>query len=301
VAREPMWIRTVTVRLRRVVLAGGRDPIARRLLVVAGVAVAGWLLGGAGSAHADTSAARPAVGTPPAVLGTVSDIAAAENPSPDAGRRAVGRSGSRFDRRPDAVLATALGTRTMAAPALAPVETSVPGASSLRKVRDGLAGPLREAERVLPVHPLTVLDLPGVAWPADADLASTGPWPGGAGADLSWTPRQRHGADAGIGDRSRMGAPGPLALSGASKGGRATLGVALSHPAPVPGAEFPHPLSPPANVLLRAAGPTLTGGELAHLAGPGGVPWPSRLPVPPRCVVGPAVRSATDEPSCSPD
>jgi hypothetical protein len=299
VARELMRIRTVTVRLRHVVPAWARGPVVRRLLVVAGIAVAGWLLGGAGPAHADTSAAGATVGAPRTVLGTVPDVTAAVTASPDAERRAVGVPGRRLDTGPDSVLTPALELRATAAPATE--ETSVPGASSLRKVSGGLVEPLREAERVLPVHPSTVLDLPGVAWPADTDLVSIGPWPGSAGAGLSWTPRQRHGADAGIGDRTGVRAPGPLALSGASKGGRATLGAAWSHPAPIPGAEFPPPVSPPANVLRPAAGPTLTGGGLAHPAGPGAVLRPSRLPVPPLCVVGPAVHSATDEPSCSPD
>ncbi|MBC6458473.1 hypothetical protein [Actinomadura sp. HBU206391] len=279
--------------------ASARGPIARRLLVVAGIAAAGWLLGAAGPAHADTSAgpAGMAPGMERPVLGTVSDVAAT-TPAPAVERPEAGSSGRRFGTTPDLILVPALETGAPFAPATA--EASVPGASSLRKVSGGLAGSLREAERALPVHPSTVLDAPGLARAVDIDLASIGPWPGSAGADLSWTPRHRHGAKAGTGDRTGVRTPGPLAVSGASKGGRATFGAAFSYPAPIPGAELPQPLAAPAHVR-PSVGPTLTGAGIAHLAGPGALARPSRVPAPPSCVVAPAVHSAADEPSCSPD
>ncbi|GAA2116186.1 hypothetical protein [Actinomadura alba] len=349
-AREPKRIRTATVRLRFVLPAWARDPVVRRLLVVAGIMVAGWLLGTAGPAHAGTSAG-PASGTPhtvpghtvpghtgpgtvPAVPATtavpqmaavatvtrvqevvgVPDTAAAMTTSKAAGRRAAGYSVRRLGTGPEIALVPLLATRATASPVISPVrstmtspvtpDTSVPGASSLRKVSGGLADSLREAQRALPVHLPAVLDVPGMAWASVTDLASAGPWwPDGTGVDLSWTPRQRLGADAGSGDRAEVRAPEPFAVSGASKGDRGTFGAALSHPAPVPAVEHPQPFvfAAPAHVLRPAAGPVLAGVGLAHLGGPGAVARPWRLPAPPPFLIGPAVHSATNEPSCSPD
>ncbi|MFD0538323.1 hypothetical protein ACFQY7_36005 [Actinomadura luteofluorescens] len=51
-----VWVRTVSVLLRRA--AGGRS--LRRLLVLGGLLIAGWLLGGAAqTAHADEPRRRP--------------------------------------------------------------------------------------------------------------------------------------------------------------------------------------------------------------------------------------------------
>ncbi|GAA4077901.1 hypothetical protein [Actinomadura miaoliensis] len=71
---DPVWQRTVAVRLRRVVLSRGM----RRLLVVTGLMVAGWLLGGLAShaAHADTTPVLSG-GEAPRLRGVVRDVAAA--------------------------------------------------------------------------------------------------------------------------------------------------------------------------------------------------------------------------------
>jgi len=74
VAYGPVWQRTVAVRLRRVVLSRGM----RRLLVVTGLVVAGWLLGGLAphAAHADTAPVLSG-GEAPRLRGAVRDMAAA--------------------------------------------------------------------------------------------------------------------------------------------------------------------------------------------------------------------------------
>ncbi|GLZ15315.1 hypothetical protein Acsp04_55500 [Actinomadura sp. NBRC 104425] len=73
-AYGPVWHRTVAVRLRRVVLSRGM----RRLLIVTGLVVAGWLLGGLAphAAHADTAPVLSG-GEAPRLRGVVRDMAAA--------------------------------------------------------------------------------------------------------------------------------------------------------------------------------------------------------------------------------
>ena len=66
-------IRTVTVRLRCAVLGCAHSSGVRRLLVIGGIVLAGWLLGSAAQAHADTLPG-PAAGKPGAALSAAADL-----------------------------------------------------------------------------------------------------------------------------------------------------------------------------------------------------------------------------------
>lgn len=250
-------IRTVAVLLRCVVCACARSSGVRRLLVIGGIAVAGWLLGSAGQAHADTPPG-PAAGTPGAVLGSAADLTGGRN--------------------------------------------SAPGASSVpRKVTGDLTRSLCAGRCSLPVRPATVLDPPNGIERIVTDLAPTQIWSDRTDPGVSWTPRRHHGVDAGAADRTGAQSPRPLAVSGASKGDRVAAVAATSHPAPTPWRDLPHPSSPQAGAFLPAAGSTLMGGGVAHLPRTGfmtRVPF-IRIPVP--GAVPPAIHSAADEPSFSPD
>jgi hypothetical protein len=270
VAHAQRRIRTVVVRVRCVMLACARSSGVRRLLVIGGMTVAGWLLGSAGGvgsaqAHADTlpvptpasaPALAPAPGVPVHVLGAAEDLTGGGDP--------------------------------------------VPGAvSAPRKVTGDLARTVCEVRCTLPVRPSTVLDPPRDIARIVTDLAPTRTRSDRTDAGVSWTPRRHHGVGADAGDRAGAEARRAPVVTGASKGGRSVVAAALSHPAPMPG--VPMPPSPQAGALLPAAGSSLIGGALAHLSRTGSITRTPLVRVPLPGAVPPAAHSATDEPSFSPD
>ncbi|MGH3388322.1 MAG: hypothetical protein ACRDOO_05530 [Actinomadura sp.] len=262
-ARGHRQIRTVAVRLRCVAFAGVRSPGVRRLLVIAGIAVAGWLLGGAGQAHAE-ALPGPAADASGAVLGTAAEL--------------TGGTG-----------ATSGGA-------------SVPGVSSVpRKVTGDLTRSLCAVRCAYPVRPSTVLDPPSDIERIATELAPALDWSERTDPGVSWTPRRHHGVDADAADRSGAKSPRPRAASGASKADRMVETAAVAHPAPTPGRDLPRPHAPQAGAFLPVAGSTLFGGGLADLPRTGFVTRVPLIRVPMPAAVPPAIHSAADEPSFSPD
>lgn len=319
-AHDQKRIRTVFVRLLCVMPAWVYGPVARRLLAIAGLVLAGWLLAGTGPAHAD---ARPATGTGAGTsagtltVGGLQDAVPVDVPSlhrslRSAGPLDTGRLGTgpletgRVDIADRVAVAPAPPARVTSRAAtpqhLPPAAgSSVPGASSPRGTGEDRTGSLRELRCDLLVCPVAVLDSLDLVRPVDADvMSSAGPSPRDPGAGSSWTPRQRHHADAGIGDRAGTHVPRSLAVSGASKGGRAAFGAVLSHPAPFPGTGVPAPLQRWAQAPVTPGAASMGGGH-AVLAGSGSTGPAACGLVPATRAAAPAVHSATDEPSCSPD
>ncbi|MCW2898393.1 MAG: hypothetical protein JWO67_658 [Streptosporangiaceae bacterium] len=270
-AHEQRRVRTVVVRMRPVVFRWARGRMVRRLLVLAGMMMGGWLLGGGVHASAGTLPA-PGTGSPHAVLRTVAGFAGAEP-----GLLKDGGSGEHT------------GTSSESTPAAV---TGIHGAASQA---------LRGARRTLPISSPTVLGSPGRVWRAVTGLASIGSWRDVTGPGLPWTPWHRNLAVAGTGERTGAQLPGALAASGASKDGW-VLGAARTQPAPFPGAESPRPAPrSPAETLLAVAGPILMGGGLAHIPRTAAAARSKAVQTPRPGAAAPAIRSATDEPSFSPD
>ncbi|MEU5876989.1 hypothetical protein [Spirillospora sp. NPDC047279] len=113
-AHDAALMRTVSVRLRRVACSR----LLHRLLVLAGIVIAGWLLGGAAQAHADEGPIPDASGIV-AQLPVVKDVAQAPAPAPRTGFR-------------DA----AQGLRDKAKAVLPDLRTARPGLTLPEPVRD---------------------------------------------------------------------------------------------------------------------------------------------------------------------
>jgi hypothetical protein len=148
-------VRTVIVRLRQVMLRLSPAAALRFLLALGGILVAGWLLGGTGSAYAE-SATPEAAAPVPAALSAVTDTArytvgtTVTDPAPHAetepadGMAAV--TGSRLDRRTARQIGGALD-RIVSSPtrSTGPV---VPAARvSVADTMDAVYGPAPTQER----------------------------------------------------------------------------------------------------------------------------------------------------------
>lgn len=263
-AHDPARSRTVSVLLRRV----ARSRLVHRLLVLAGVVVTCWLIGAAAEAHADDDPASrivaqtPVVSEVPPVKGAVTD--AAEDGVRDAAKGA------------------------MVAPA-----NDVGGTTKTVLRPEGLDAP--QPDLPLPVPSS------GLADDVRGELAGPKTTGHSVTDDSSWA--LEHAADATYSDRE-----GPLApaASGAPKNalktGPADSHAKVSHPAPAPA-----PISP-LNAPAKAGttGPASGAGLLTGLGGIlGRWSWTAARPrpvlMPAYGAVRPAVRTAADEPTFSPD
>jgi hypothetical protein len=258
--------RTVLVRLRSMMSRALCRPMARRLLVIGGIALGGWLLGSAGQAHAETGPAS--VADPTRVVAAVPDEMAPELPRPDGMRRPGGTVTDRpVDRATRAVKAHHGGfggfVRGVAAPVRAP----------------GLAG------------------LPGTVEQVVADaVPAVG---GGAGSDAHWSAQHHDGAVAGAAEWAAAVPTGdPSAAAAAVRDGSAQFRAGSADPASQPG--FPRgtvgqTVAPP------SAGSVLSGGAAGYPARLGAMARPPAVLASVLDAVPPAVHTATDEPALSPD
>lgn len=281
-APGPAWMRTVAVPLRRVMFCR----TVRRLLVLGGLLVAGWLLGGAGQAHA-AGTPDPGAAAPRSVLG---DAAERVDRLDDVATSALG---GREGRRPPTRIAVRDLPRSEATPA--------PGASSPGRlrgaVRAALGDTLRAATRGSPVRP-EINDLRGTIQRALTGVTSAVSSVDGAGSGLSWAPRHRGAAPVGHHGSAEAHSIGAAAGSGASKsiaGGRARPSCA--HPAPSPVPDLPRPLAPQAGTM-SPGGPA---GGLGHVQRFWSAIRPALAGPPAMGVIPPVVRTAADEPTFSPD
>lgn len=289
-----------------------RVSVVRRLLVVVAVAAGGWLLGGAGHAHAESlprpgvpgavsSGAGPRALPAPAGVRTPVDAAEAAGLMNGMARRAhperqVRRTPASAARSVTVPLTGSL--RRTAGPATVPA--AVPGVISHGRRAGRLAPDLRAARQAAPLHSSTVLGAPARVWRAIGDFASIGSWTAGRLPGLPWTPRPRVRAGAGTGERTGGRVPVRVAATGASKDGRAAAGTEVTFAWPDPGSRRA-PVR--RDNTLSTAGPALAAGAAACLsrARPG-----SHAPAVPMSVSSsgfgaPAVRTSGDEPAFSPD
>ncbi|MFG1998652.1 hypothetical protein ACGFNU_05840 [Spirillospora sp. NPDC048911] len=300
-------MRTVSVLLRRA--AGSR--LVRRLLVLAGIAVTGWLIGGTAQAHADDA--------PVALTPVVSEIMRAAHPEHTGPVRHASKgvvAGDADDVHgavrgvPGAAqdvpgAAKAVHRKAKAVPGAA---ETVPGAADgVPGAADGVPGAAQGVLRpghVSAAQPDLSLPVPSQDVVGQAD---------GALEDLTGPKVTDHSATDGseqcVADASHGGRQGlrlPAATAGVLKAS-AKSGSAVSHatvtspaPAPAPGS----PLHAPAQ-----AGTAVPASGAAPLAGLGGLfgrwSWNAALrrPVlmPAYGAVPPAIRTAADEPTFSPD
>lgn len=244
-------------------------PMARRLLVVMAVAAGGWLLGGAGHAHAQSlpqsgvPGADPRTAPAPVDMAAPVDVAEAVDVTEGMARRP----------HPE------------------------------RWVRRSPAGPARSMAVTLAesLRSSTVLGAPVRVWRAVGDFASVGSWTAGRLPGLPWTPRPRVRAGAGTGERTGARVPGRIAATGASKDGRAAAGTEMTLPAawPDPGSQ-PAPV-PRGDALMTTAGPALTGGAVACLSRTRPGAHARTVPVSWSGFGTSVARSSSDEPPFSPD
>ncbi|MFI0448829.1 hypothetical protein [Actinomadura sp. 6N118] len=260
-AHDPARSRTVSVLLRRVACSR----LVHRLLVLAGVVVTCWLIGAAAEAHADDDPASRVVAQTPVVSG----VPPVKGAVPDAAE--------------DGVRDAAKGA--MVAPANDAAKTV------LRP--EGLKA--AQPDLPLPVPSSGLADGIGNEL---AGLKTTGR---SVTDDSSWAPE--HATDATYSERQ-----GPLApaASGAPKNalktGPAVSYAKVSHPVPAPAPISP--LNAPAQ-----AGTTGPASGVGLLTGFGGLlsrwSWtvarPQPVLMPANGAVPPAVRTAADEPTFSPD
>ncbi|GAA2607912.1 hypothetical protein SMC26_17650 [Actinomadura fulvescens] len=251
-AHDPARTRTVSVLVRRVV----RSRLVHRLLVLAGILVVGWLIGGA-QAHAE------------------------EGPAADASRIVA--------RTP--VVSEFLGTREAAKKA----------------VRDTAKGVVADtAEDVLPGRDLNVVrpDLPLPVPSEDVTGKAGGAATKPAASETHGSSRAvKRAADAAHGDRAEPRVPDASGtFKTAAKSGSAVSYATMQHPAPAPSPLSPLQAPAQAGTIGSASGVTLPGGFGALLARSS---WTAARPrpvfVPGYGTVPPAVRTAADEPSFSPD
>lgn len=266
-ALGPALTRTVIVRLHH----AGESPVVRRLLVIAGLAFTGWLLGGA-QAYAEAEPVVPRALTghadpaDPHVRAEIADIARS---------LPAARPSGRTVRPPDRAEVSRVTN------VLARVGTRIP-----------LVARPREVVRV-------PLPLPSPRVPAVRDDLAFGPVvpppADGAGPDVPWAPRQR-AVSLGRQDRG-VPSSGATARSGAPKGiAGPARGRARPKSPPLPGSR--RPLVPDSGMLPRLPAPD----GLGHLVPPGSpirpvapvlVPLPGAISLP--------LRTAADEPVQPPD
>jgi hypothetical protein len=319
--------RTVSVRLRSM-LSQRRSSTVRRLFVVGGIAVAGWLLGSAGQAHADTAVPAPvAAVVPHTVISPVVDdsgLAGKAQPGahgsvPNHGQSVRGStkttSGVAHSSPAHPRGCPTRGTTNGALPATRVSAASLPhGAVSdlARTLADpvlnlfgqgGMHGTAKAVSDALSVRPSVILEeLPGKIGQAMAELVSAGSVADCTAPGVSWALWHREGAVAGSADRKAANAVAAGTVSGAPENtwsGWTVTRAVFSHPAPGP--EFPRSMCPQPGGVSVLSGSALTSGWLGPFTRPGANARPT-LALPPMFgAVPPAVHAATDEPSFSPD
>jgi hypothetical protein len=220
-------------------------PVTRRLLMMAGIAVAGWLLGAAGQAHADTASgarlpsAAAHAGRPVAAIADHVLPVRRVAPAVRTAGAAIRHSG------PPAMLALPPATAS-----------AITGAPQPRTLADA-AGPSRTQRHSDPRSHAGI-----------------------AGGPLTHT--------------------GPLAVTGASEKASTAHGARSTVPAPST-PRLPRPLPHRAQALPPSAGNDVNQAGLSRTIRPGAA---CRRPVIPALLAGavpPAIRTAADEPSLSPD
>jgi hypothetical protein len=339
--------RTVSVRLCSM-LSRGRSSTVRRLLVVGGIAVAGWLLGSAGQAHADTAlpapvaAVAPHTALSPLVDGTHVDGTHVDGTHVDhmgladkvphevrgsvphheqSVRGSTKTACGAAHRSPGHPRGRKTGGTTDGALPAPRVSVASSPQSAVSDLAHTLADPVlnlfgqggildtaNAVDSALPVRPSLILEaLPSEIKQVVADLVSAGSTMGRTPSGVSWVLGHRNGAVAGSGRQKMANAVTAGTASGAPKNARSGWTVThavFSHPAP--GSEFPRPVNPqpvspqPGGVPMLS-GSALTCGGLGHVTRPGANARPT-LALPPMLgAVPPAVHTATDEPSFSPD
>ncbi|MCW2912899.1 MAG: hypothetical protein JWN52_967 [Actinomycetia bacterium] len=319
--------RTASVRLRSM-LSRRHSSTVRRLLVVGGIAVAGWLLGSAGQAHADTAVPEPVAAvlphTPfsPVVDGTglagnvlhgapdrapvhaqsvhsstkTTSSAAPSSPAHSRGRTAGGTVSG-------ALSATRVSAASVPHGAISDLAHTLVDPVLNLFGQGGIHGAATTVSDALFVRPPAIFqELPGKIKRAMAGLASAGSAASRTSPGVSWALWHREGAAAGSGDRRTADAVAAGTASGAPEStgsGRIVTRAAFSHPAPGP--EFPRPMSPQSGGVSILSGTALTGAGLGHAIRPGAHARPTFVLPPVLGAVPPAVHAATDEPSLSPD
>jgi hypothetical protein len=258
-------------------LSRRRSSTVRRLLVVGGIAVTGWLLGGAGQAHADTTLPAPvAPVVPHTALGSVVDgtrVDGGQLADTEVGKKLADKVRHEVrDGVPQHGRSVRGSTRTAcgAAPSSpghprgrktggttdgALPAPRVPVASSPQNAvsdlahtladpvvnlfgQGGIHGTVLAVSDVLPVHPSLIFEaLPGKIKQVVAELVSAGSATGCTPTGVSWALWHRNGAVAGGGHRKAAGAVAVGTASGAPKS--AGIGWAVTH------AVFSHPAPGP--------------------------------------------------------
>jgi hypothetical protein len=218
-----------------------RSSTVRRLFVVGGIAVAGWLLGSAGQAHADTAVPAPvAAVVPHTVIRTVVDdtgLAVKAQPGahgsvPDHGQSVHGStkttSGVAHSSPAHSRGCPTGGTANGALPATRVSAASLPhgAVSDLAHTladpvlnlfgQGGIHGTATAVGEALSVRPLVILkELPGRLEQAVAELVSAGSPADCTDPGVSWALWHREGAAAGSGDRKAASAVEAATVSGA--------------------------------------------------------------------------------------
>jgi hypothetical protein len=308
-------------------LSQRRSSTVRRLFVVGGIAVAGWLLGSAGQAHADTAVPAPvAAVVPHAVISPVIDGTGligkakpvAHGSGPNHGQSVRGSTKTTSDAAPSPAHSRGCatgGTAKGALPATRVSAASLPhGAVSdlARTLADpvlnlfgqgGIHGTALAVSNALSVRPSVILEeLPGKIEQTVAELASAGSTADCTAPGVSWALWHRDDAVAGSGGRKAANAVVAAPVSGALKdtwSGWTVMRAVLSHP--TPGPEVPRSMSLQPGGASTLSGSVFTAGGLGHITRPGANARLT-LALPPMLgAVPPAVHAATDEPSFSPD
>ncbi|KAB2350858.1 hypothetical protein [Actinomadura rudentiformis] len=267
-AHDPARSRTVSVLLRRVV--GSR--LVHRLLVLAGIAVTCWLTGAAAEAHAEDHPASRIVAQTPVVSGI-----------PPVKEAAAPREATAADA---AVRDAAKGAMAVPAKDVGGTAETVLRPKDLNATRPDLPLPVPS---------------PGLAGGVGNDVVGSATTAQSVTHDSSRA--SEHAADAMYSDRQGPLAPHATGTSkNAPKASPAVSYAKVSHPEPAPA-----PISP-LNALAKAgtAGPASGVGLLAGLGGLLGrwswtVARPRPVLMPAFGAVPPAVRTAADEPTFSPD
>ena len=262
--------RRVLVRMRSMT-----PRVLRRLLLVGGLALAGWLLSGAGQAHASAGDGRD-----PGAAAAIGSLPYTGAPAKALAHGHTGRL-TAISGRPRGITRDGITRDGIA--------RGVIGTA----VRSG--GFIRRASGLDPV-------------------AATLPT-GRVGTGAGWTPRHRIGAvPGGPAAAIRHGLPhkstagrgvaSPTASvaatgTGTGRGGRGHVRTAPAIPAPPTG--FPRGAAGETGALPSSAGSASADGLAGHAARPEVAPRPSSLLTSVLGAVPPAVHTATDEPAVSPD
>jgi hypothetical protein len=319
--------RTVSVRLRSM-LSRGRSSTVRRLLVVGGIAAAGWLLGSAGQAQADTVVPAPvAAVVPHAALSSVADGtgladkvrheahvgdpvhvqsvrgsietasgAAHWSPGHPRGHQTKGTTGG-------AVPAPRVSTAPPSHGIIGDLARTLADPVQNLFGQGGIHGAAVQVSDALPVRPSAIFgELPGKIEQAVAELVSAGSPMDCTPSGISWALWHRDDAVAGGGGRRAANAVTARTVSGAPKdagSGWTVTRAVVSQPAPGP--ESPRPLSPQPAGASSLCGPASADMGLGHVLRPGVSSRPTFVLPPMLGEVPPAVHAASDEPSFSPD